>query len=183
MTLRRTVVAVTATAAVMATVATAHPPSSPPAGVYPTDPVEALAYDTYAYPVGWTPPQETHPPYVDACDWEEHQSDDALYWRLTEGRTIGGCYIQSSTTGACTLYAKSAVEGATGDRGHPKSRDNLGTGCVGTFAFCYFRSKEYDLTDAERDDMCTDNMRHNAVAQLRHAMRNGACGDCERKGW
>lgn len=187
MTTRQTAVAVVAaTAAVLAMVATAHPPpSSPPEGVYPTDPAAALAYDTYAYPVGWTPPPlASPPPHVSVCDWEEHQPDDTLYWRLTGGRTIGGCAITPSTTGACSLYAKSAVGGATGDRGHPKSRDNRGTGCVGNDAFCYYRSQEeYDLTDGERGDMCTTNMRHNAVAQLRHAMRNGACGGCEREGW
>ncbi|GAB0490053.1 hypothetical protein MMPV_001283 [Pyropia vietnamensis] len=175
--------AAAATAAVMATVVTARTPPPPPPGVYPSSPQEALTYDTYAYPKGWTPPRETPPPYVSACYWEEHQSDDTLYWRLTEGRTIGGCYIQTGSAGVCSLYAKSAVPGATGDRGHPKNRNNMGTGCVGNDNFCFFRRAEYDLTDAERDDMCTADRRHNAVAQIRHAMRNGACGNCKRKGW
>lgn len=176
--------AVATTAAVLATVAAAHPTPSPLfGGEYPTDAAEALALDTYAFPVGWTPPQPTHAPYVSVCDYQEHQSDETLWWRLTNGRSIGGCSIQTGSSSACTTYAKSAVPGATGDRGHPKSRENTGTGCVRTGRDCYFWGDDYELTDAERRDMCTADERHNAVAQIRHAIRNDACGDCERAGW
>lgn len=117
-------------------------------------------------------------PSYHPCRLRALSSDATLYRRLTGGNRIGGCYIQTSG-GVCGLYAKSAIAGVAGDRGHPKNRRNGGTGCVGTNSFCYFRSvRDYDLTSAERSDMCTSDRKRNAVAQIRHAMRNGACGTC-----
>eukprot|EP00168_Porphyra_purpurea_P006164 TRINITY_DN175_c0_g1_i3.p1 TRINITY_DN175_c0_g1~~TRINITY_DN175_c0_g1_i3.p1 ORF type:complete len:223 (+),score=63.32 TRINITY_DN175_c0_g1_i3:101-670(+) len=131
----------------------------------------------YPRPTPTPTPAPTLPPR--GCQAAAARSDAYLYGRLTGGRTIGGCRIVSSTTGACKLYAKSAIPGVRGDKGHPKNVNNDGTGCVGSATFCYFRRAEYVLTPAERDDMCTADATHNAVAQLRHAFRNGACGKCE----
>lgn len=112
------------------------------------------------------------------CADYARSSDSVLYFLLTDRASIGGCYIQDWGGGACALYAKSSIKGVRGDKGHPKNRNNDGTGCVGTSSFCYYRGSEYVLSAADRNDFCTADRKHNAVAQIRHAMRTGACGKC-----
>ncbi|KAK1863851.1 hypothetical protein I4F81_006405 [Pyropia yezoensis] len=102
-------------------------------------------------------------------------SDSVLFYLLTDRSSIGGCYIQNWGGGSCALYAKSAVRGSGGDKGHPKNRRNGGTGCVGNSRSCYYRGSEYSLSSSDRADFCTSDPNHNVVAQIRHAMRTGAC--------
>lgn len=113
------------------------------------------------------------------CSAMASTSDTILYFLLTGRSSIGGCYIQDWGGGSCSLYAKSSVKGVRGDKGHPKNKNNDGTGCVGDSGFCYYRRAKYVLSAADRSDFCTADRKHNAVAQIRHAMRTGACGRCE----
>lgn len=108
---------------------------------------------------------------------------DDLFAAATDGNRVGDCYIQQNGPGggACDLYVKSAFPGAAADRGWPKTTGGRGTGCVRAPDFpkrvstCYFDDPRYPLTTAERSSFCTDSGKSNAVAQLKHAIRNNAC--------
>lgn len=100
----------------------------------------------------------------------------------TQGVRIGGCYIvPKAASGACDMYAKSAVVGSDGDRGWPKTSTNRGTGCVRApnlprgITTCFYNSPSYDLTNDLVSSFCTDDGSQNAVAMIKHAIRNSAC--------
>eukprot|EP00737_Agarophyton_chilense_P001943 gb/GEZJ01002197.1/.p1 GENE.gb/GEZJ01002197.1/~~gb/GEZJ01002197.1/.p1 ORF type:complete len:151 (-),score=8.53 gb/GEZJ01002197.1/:182-634(-) len=108
--------------------------------------------------------------------------DDQLWAAAREGSRVGGCYIPSAGPPAfCDLYVKSAVRGSDGDFGWPKNRNNRGTGCVKapelprSRSHCFFNRRDYDLPNSELSAFCTGNGKANALAQLRHALRNNAC--------
>lgn len=108
-------------------------------------------------------------------------STDDLYEHATNRNRVGDCYISEARFGACDLYVKSAISGVNGDKGWPKTTDNSGTGCVKApdygkkVSTCFYSDNSYLLTQAERDSFCTEFGKENAVAQLRHAIRNNAC--------
>lgn len=104
-----------------------------------------------------------------------------LYNLATKGNNVDGCYIAEADHAACDLYVKSTISGADGDYGWPKSKNMQGTGCVmhvknsNDMNKCIFYNARYNLTQAERESFCTSNRIENAVAQLKHAIRNNAC--------
>ena len=108
-------------------------------------------------------------------------SDSQLFAEGLSPKRIGKCYIVRARYGACDLYVKAALAGPRGDRGYPKTRSNLGTGCVRApdypkrVRICYYKDPAYPLTAAERVSFCTDSGNVNAAAQLRHAIRNDKC--------
>lgn len=100
----------------------------------------------------------------------------------TGGSRIGDCYIvPKARSGSCDMYAKSGVRGADGDRGWPKTSSNRGTGCVRAprlprrVTTCYYSSSSYRLSPDLIQSFCTDDGSANAVAMIKHAIRNGAC--------
>lgn len=111
-----------------------------------------------------------------------------LYNSLTGGRMVGKCRIQVSPKGgACYLYAKAAAQGADGDFGYPKANVNhklLGTGCVKApdlpkhVNTCYYSDTRYGLSQSTIASFCTSKGKDNAVAMIRHAIRNKKCGLC-----
>lgn len=109
-------------------------------------------------------------------------SVNQLYSEATKGRRVGDCYIAEAKRGSCDLYVKSAIKGVNGDRGWPKTNNpRVGTGCVRApdlpkgVRTCYYNDPRYQLTALERKSFCTDTGKVNAVAQLKHAIRNKAC--------
>eukprot|EP00737_Agarophyton_chilense_P001353 gb/GEZJ01001519.1/.p1 GENE.gb/GEZJ01001519.1/~~gb/GEZJ01001519.1/.p1 ORF type:complete len:191 (-),score=22.71 gb/GEZJ01001519.1/:491-1063(-) len=116
-------------------------------------------------------------------DYYLAMSNEDIWNSARDGSRIGKCYISSGGSGAhCDLYAKSAVKGIHGDYGWPKSTDKRGTGCVRAPDFprkvgrCYYSDYVYNLPKDVVDSFCTGNGKNNAVAQIRHAIRNDACG-------
>lgn len=108
-------------------------------------------------------------------------SVDDFYASATRGNRVGDCYIAEAKRGFCDLYAKSAIQGKNGDRGWPKTTSNTGTGCVRApflprrVRTCYYRASNYNLPASLVNTFCTDDGKANAVAQLKHAVRNNAC--------
>lgn len=125
---------------------------------------------------------------VDSCTVTKNSkfylslSVDELYDQATKGNRVGECYIAEAKSGFCDLYVKSAIQGASGDKGWPKTKSNRGTGCVKAPDYpkkirrCFFLDSNYVLTEEERSPFCTEMGKTNAVAQLKHAIRNKACG-------
>lgn len=108
-------------------------------------------------------------------------SDEKLFAFQNPSNKIGGkCYVQKSRRpSACNYYVKAERSTSSGYKGWPRTRSgDRGTGCVKDRGggFCYFKSTTYDLTTVERNSMCSGNVKANAAAQLRHAIRNGKCG-------
>jgi len=113
-------------------------------------------------------------------------SDNALWDQLTNGNKVGQCYIHVSPgRGACYLYAKSAISGGRGDYGWPKAwvdGQRRGTGCVKApdlpkgVGTCYFSDPRYGLSQGVINSFCSNNGKSNALNQIRHALRNDACG-------
>lgn len=110
-------------------------------------------------------------------------STAALYDAATNGKRVGGCYISRNTgSGFCDLYVIAATTGNQGHKGWPRSTNDLGTGCVKapdfpkSQSYCFFESNDYSQWPiTERTSFCTDKGVTNAVAQLRHAIRNNQC--------
>jgi hypothetical protein len=102
-------------------------------------------------------------------------SDDYLWSMASGGRSVGLCRIVPGDPGTfCDLYVKA------GNLGYPQSTAG-GTGCVKTPDFpkrmnvCWYDDPRYSLTAAERADFCTPSGKHNAVAQVCHALMRGLC--------
>lgn len=109
-------------------------------------------------------------------------SDDKLWCAVTGGNRAGKCHI-SVCGGACDVYVKSAIRGDDGDYGYPKATRNgrkVGTGCVKAPDFpkrrtvCFF-DKSYNLPPPTVAKFCTNRGKDNALAIIRHAIRNNAC--------
>ncbi len=95
---------------------------------------------------------------------------------VTEGRKVGGCFVQyGGRTAACRMYAKSTTVSSKGYNGWPRTPDGRGTGCISVGRFCYFRDPAYRLSSSLVESFCTNDATANAVAQVKHAIRSGAC--------
>ena len=110
------------------------------------------------------------------------QLNDSQLWQMAvHGRIGSHCLIYVSPPGssnACQYYVKGRM-GIRTYRGVPRNVIDLGTGCVqeSGSTFCWYMGAEYaQLTNAERESMCTDSIMANAAAQLRYGIRNGYCG-------
>jgi hypothetical protein len=101
-------------------------------------------------------------------------SDDYLWSMASGGNSVGNCRITPGGSNTCDLYVK------VSNVGYPQSTVG-GTGCVKAPDFpkhmnvCWYNDPRYSLTAAERADFCTPYGRHNAVAQLCHALMRGLC--------
>jgi hypothetical protein len=92
------------------------------------------------------------------------------------GKSVGGCRIVPGGPGTyCDFYV------IAGNLGYPQVTAGGGTGCVKAPDFpkhmnvCWYNDPGYPLTAAERADFCTQSGKHNAVAQVCHALMHGAC--------
>ncbi len=107
----------------------------------------------------------------------------AFLGQVTRGRKIGGCYLaDGGRSAACRMYAKAATKSSKGYSGWPRTPDGRGTGCVhptlkrgGRNQRCFFRNPAYKLSSSLVESFCTKRRNRNAVAQLKHAIRSGAC--------
>eukprot|EP01025_Chloroclados_australasicus_P013763 TRINITY_DN16454_c0_g3_i1.p2 TRINITY_DN16454_c0_g3~~TRINITY_DN16454_c0_g3_i1.p2 ORF type:complete len:174 (-),score=1.86 TRINITY_DN16454_c0_g3_i1:45-566(-) len=99
---------------------------------------------------------------------------------------VENCFIQQGVLGtACALYVKSDIGDTRGERGYPKNKFCIGTGCVKAPDFpksvktCNYASQDYDKDiNSLTGSFCTKKGIKNAAAMLRHAIRNDAC-NCE----
>lgn len=118
-------------------------------------------------------------------------SDDELY-RLATNNLIYStgdrpCRISLSrypSSAFCDLYVNSACPGRTGHYGWPRNNNDEGTGCVRALDFprhmpiCWYGHSNYDLPVSDIASFCTNFGKKNAVAQLRHAIKNDQCKFC-----
>ena len=110
------------------------------------------------------------------------KSDSELLSMTMNGNSIGYCRIGPGGPGAfCSYYVVAKPSPTTGHQGWPRNKDDLGTGCVydpGATP-CFFIRDEYsNWPFPDREAMCaSQDVLTNAVAQLRHAITNCACGD------
>lgn len=104
-------------------------------------------------------------------------SDEELFNRALAYPLGDYCRVHDPDGGACDLYVSgSPVEGSS-YTGIPLNTNDQGTGCVANGGSCYYQGAEYDLSEEERDAMCTTSAVANAAAQLRYGIRNGRCMD------
>lgn len=116
-------------------------------------------------------------------------SDGQMYDNLVNGNKIGKCVIDvvPESHDLCDLYVKSGVRGDDGDFGWPKyalqGGLHMGSGCVmapdepknvGNDG-CWYRLRSFGLPKNMEKSFCTPSGKFNAVAQVRHAIRNNAC--------
>ncbi|CAB9510649.1 expressed unknown protein [Seminavis robusta] len=105
------------------------------------------------------------------------RTDDEL-WNIATTQFIGKyCYILISDGGtACHYYAKGRP---LTYNGIPVNKDGLGTGCIKDKAgsFCYYHDPAYNLTQEERNSMCTSSYVANGAAQIRYGIRHQRCNE------
>lgn len=125
----------------------------------------------------------------DPCTDEYLQMIDSQLFEFRSGNTIGEfCYVQDlageGNSDLCNYYVLAQPSTSTRYSGWPRTplRDgDRGTGCVkdDSSSFCFYYHAAYNLTQPERDSFCTNSPISNAASQLRHAIRNGACGELQ----
>lgn len=109
-----------------------------------------------------------------------------LFLLASGGKKIGVCFIHQSSDPSdnCDLYVRSGkITGADYRTGWPREiSSKTGSGCVKAPDFakqvstCIYGAPEYGLSQPDVDAFCTGDGRDNAVAQLKHAIANNACG-------
>jgi hypothetical protein len=102
-------------------------------------------------------------------------TDNQIWLLAGNGASLGSCTIlQGGPSTACDLYVRA------GGIGYPQSTAG-GTGCVVApdypkgMSFCWYKDPRYTLSAADRASFCTPSGRHNAAAQVCHALMNGRC--------
>lgn len=102
------------------------------------------------------------------------QDDKRMWYMLTGGRTVGSCRIVRTEDAKCEMYA------LTGSGGWPKDNIGRGDGCVIAADYakgdCKYEQERFGLTFDYIQGFCSGNGMNNAVAMMRHAITNGACG-------
>ena len=107
-------------------------------------------------------------------------SDEDLFNFALPGPIGTYCHVINPEVGACDYYVRGSKIREADYTGIPFLSTTLtGTGCVDTrgTSSCYYQSSSYDLTQEERDSMCTTSVVANAAAQLRYGIMNGRCMD------
>ena len=116
------------------------------------------------------------------CQKYLDMSDEDLFYAASEGRRVGEfCGIKNSPSGACDYSVISEPSPTTGYDGWPRNYDDRGRGCVfhpeGKGKCVYLKDESYrHWNKDELRQMCAGSYVQNAAAQLRHAIRNDACG-------
>lgn len=108
-------------------------------------------------------------------------SDEDIYKEGTDGKTIGGFYIERRKTvnDQDDYFVMTHSVGSKGSRGWPRDISGLGTGLVETLSVkdhCIYMNKQFsNVPISERQEMCSLSAAGNAARQLRHALRNNQC--------